>query len=70
MDEIAYRKAASSSPSSPITTAASLSNSLAEGINAGIRLIQHRAHGYARLDNFTEMIYLCHGGIPACLPTT
>lgn len=46
-----------------------LSNSLAEGINAGIRLIQRRAHGYANLDNLIEMIYLCHGGIPTPLPT-
>jgi len=40
-----------------------LSNSLVEGINAGIRLIQRRAHGYANLDNLIEMIYLCHGGV-------
>ena len=46
-----------------------LSNSLTEGLNAGIRLIQHRAHGYASLDNLTKMIYLCHGGIPTPLPT-
>jgi transposase len=45
-----------------------LSNSLTEGINAGIRLIQRRAHGYANLDNLIEMIYLCHGGVPARLP--
>ncbi|MCU7731218.1 ISL3 family transposase, partial [Actinoplanes sp. KI2] len=31
-----------------------LSNSLIEGINAGIRLIQRRAHGYADLDNLIE----------------
>jgi transposase len=46
-----------------------LSNSLLEGINAGIRLIQRRAHGYADLDNLTEMIYLCHGGITTPSPT-
>jgi transposase len=47
-----------------------LSNSLLESINAGIRLIQRRAHGYADLDNLIEMIYLGHGGIPTPLPTT
>lgn len=46
-----------------------LSNSLTEGLNAGIRLIQRRAHGYASLDNLIEMIYLCHGGISTPLPT-
>jgi transposase len=46
-----------------------LSNSLTEGLNAGIRLIQRRAHGYANLNNLTTMIYLCHGGIPTPLPT-
>jgi len=46
-----------------------LSNSLTEGLNAGIRLIQRRAHGYASLDNLIEMIYLCHGGVPTPLPT-
>jgi transposase len=46
-----------------------LSNSLIEGINAGIRLIQRRAHGYADLDNLIEMIHLCHGGITTPLPT-
>ncbi|NMO57753.1 ISL3 family transposase [Actinoplanes sp. TBRC 11911] len=46
-----------------------LSNSLVEGINAGIRLIQRRAHGYADLDNLIEMIHLCHGGISTELPT-
>ena len=45
-----------------------LSNSLTEGINAGIRLIQRRAHGYTNLDNLIEMIYLCHGGVPTRLP--
>jgi transposase len=45
-----------------------LSNSLAEALNAGIRRIQTRAHGYADLTNLTEMIYLCHGGIPTALP--
>lgn len=46
-----------------------LSNSLTEGINAGIRLIQRRAHGYANLNHLTDMIYLCHGGVPTRLPT-
>jgi len=46
-----------------------LSNSLTEGLNAGIRLIQRRAHGYTNLDNLIEMIYLCHGGVPTRLPT-
>ncbi len=46
-----------------------LSNSRIEGINAGIRLIQRRANGYASLDNLIEMIHLCHGGIPTRLPT-
>jgi transposase len=45
-----------------------LSNSLTEGLNAGIRLIQRRAHGYANLNNLTAMIYLCHGGVPTPLP--
>jgi transposase len=45
-----------------------LSNSLTEGLNAGIRLIQRRAHGYANLHNLIEMIYLSHGGIPLRLP--
>jgi len=46
-----------------------LSNSRIEGINAGIRLIQRRANGYASLDNLIEMIHLCHGGVPTLLPT-
>jgi len=46
-----------------------LSNSLTEGLNAGIRLIQRRAHGYADLPNLIEMIYLCHGGVSTPLPT-
>ncbi|GAA2536322.1 ISL3 family transposase [Winogradskya humida] len=46
-----------------------LSNSLTEGLNAGIRRIQNRAHGYADLTNLTEMIWLCHGGIPTKPPT-
>lgn len=46
-----------------------LSNSLLEGINAGIRLIQRRAHGYASLDNLIEMIHFCHGGVATPLPT-
>lgn len=46
-----------------------LSNSLLESINAGIRLIQRRAHGYATLDNLIEMIHLCHGGTRTALPT-
>jgi transposase len=41
------------------------SNSRLEGLNAGIRLIQRRAHGYANLDNLIDMIYVCHGPIPA-----
>jgi transposase len=45
-----------------------LSNSLIEGISAGIRLIQRRANGYASLDNLIEMIHLCHG-VPARLPS-
>jgi transposase len=46
-----------------------LSNSLLESINSGIRLIQRRAHGYASLNNLTEMIHYCHGGVPTKLPT-
>ncbi|MEU4245239.1 ISL3 family transposase [Actinoplanes sp. NPDC026619] len=46
-----------------------LSNSLLEAVNAGIRLIQRRAHGYASLDNLIEMIHLCHGGLSTELPT-
>lgn len=45
-----------------------LSNSLVEGLNAGIRLIQRRAHGYTNLNNLIDMIYLCHGPIPAHPP--
>jgi transposase len=45
-----------------------LSNSRIEGINAGIRLIQRRANGYASLDNLIEMIHLCHGGAATRLP--
>ncbi len=44
-----------------------LSNSRIEGINAGTRLIQRRANGYASLDNLIEMIHLCHGGVPTPL---
>jgi transposase len=43
-----------------------ISNSLLECVNAGIRLIQRRAHGYA---NLITMIYLCHGGVPTRLPS-
>ena len=46
-----------------------LSNSQLEGINAGIRLIQRRAHGYADLNNLIEMIHFCHGGIVTPAPT-
>lgn len=46
-----------------------LSNSLVEGLNAGIRLIQRRAHGYASLNNLISMIYLCHGGITTRTPS-
>jgi transposase len=46
-----------------------LSNSLTEGINAGIRLLQRQANGYAKLDNLITMIYLRHGGTPLRLPT-
>ncbi|BCY09306.1 ISL3 family transposase [Actinoplanes sp. L3-i22] len=46
-----------------------LSNSLLEAINAGIRRIQARAHGYADLDNLIEMIHFCHGGVATPLPT-
>jgi transposase len=45
-----------------------LSNSLTEGLNAGIRLIQRRAHGYANLNNLNEMIYLCHSRVPTPSP--
>jgi transposase len=46
-----------------------LSNSLVEGINAGIRVIQRRAYGYANLENLITMIYLCRGGTPLTPPT-
>ncbi len=46
-----------------------LSNSLVEGLNAGIRLIQRRAHGYANLNNLIDMIFLCHGAVPTEKPT-
>jgi hypothetical protein len=46
-----------------------LSNSLLEGVNASIRLIRRRAHGYANLANLIEMIHLGHGGIITKLPT-
>jgi transposase len=45
-------------------------NSRVEGVNAGVRLIQRRANGYACLDKLIGMIRRCHGGAlsdyPAC----
>lgn len=46
-----------------------LSNSILEGVNAGVRLLQRRAHGYRHLDNLIEMIHYCHGGITTQPPT-
>jgi transposase len=46
-----------------------LSNSVLEGVNAGVRLLQRRAHGYRRLDNLIEMVHYCYGGITPQLPT-
>ncbi|MEV6495460.1 transposase [Actinoplanes sp. NPDC051633] len=44
-------------------------NSRLEGINAKIRLIQRRGHGYRDLDALSAMIYLCLGGVTITLPT-
>ena len=46
-----------------------LSNSLLEGINSKIRVIQRRAHGQHTAESLTSMIYLCPGGITITLPT-
>lgn len=46
-----------------------LSNSRLEGINAKIRLIQHRGYGHRNLDHLTAAIYLCLGGVTINPPT-
>jgi transposase len=46
-----------------------LSNSLLEGINAKIRLIQRSDYGFRNVDALTAAIYLCLGAIPLNLPT-
>ena len=46
-----------------------LSNSRLEGINARIRLIQRRGHGYHSVDALAAVIHLCLGGIVVQLPT-
>lgn len=46
-----------------------LSNSLLEGINAKIRVIQRRGYGHPNPESLAAMIYLCLGGIAITLPT-
>lgn len=46
-----------------------LSNSLLEGINAKIRVIQRRGYGHPAPESLTSMIYLCLSGITVKLPT-
>lgn len=46
-----------------------ISNALAEGINAKIRLINARGYGHHSADTLTSMIYLCLGGLQVKLPT-
>ncbi|AXK74726.1 ISL3 family transposase [Mycolicibacterium neoaurum] len=46
-----------------------LSNALAEGINAKIRLINARGYGHHSAETLTSMIYLCLGGLHIKLPT-
>ncbi len=46
-----------------------LSNARLEGINAKIRLIQRRGHGYHSVESLAAAIYLCLGGITVQLPT-
>lgn len=45
-----------------------LSNALAEGINAKIRLINARGYGHHSAETLTSMIYLCLGGLQVKLP--
>lgn len=47
-----------------------ISNSLVEGINAKIRLINNRGYGHHSAEALTAMIYLCCGRIEPKLPTT
>jgi transposase len=46
-----------------------LSNSRLEGINAKIRVIQHRGYGYHSAESLIAMTYLCLGGVSVELPT-
>jgi transposase len=46
-----------------------LSNSRLEGVNAKIRLIQHRGYGHRNLDSLIASIYLSLGGITINPPT-
>jgi transposase len=46
-----------------------LSNSLIEGMNAKIRLINARGYGHHSAQTLTSMIYLCLGGLHPQLPT-
>jgi transposase len=47
-----------------------LTNAVAEGLNRIIRMVKNRASGFATLDAFADMIYLCVGDldIPAQIP--
>jgi transposase len=45
-----------------------ISNALAEGINAKIRLINARGYGHHSAQALTSMIYLCLGGLQVKLP--
>ena len=46
-----------------------LSNARLEGINARVRVIQRRGHGYKDVESLIAMIHLCLGGITLELPT-
>ena len=46
-----------------------LSNARLEGINARVRIIQRRGHGYKDVESLIAMIHLCLGGITLELPT-
>jgi len=46
-----------------------ISNTLIEGINAKIRLINARGYGHHSAQTLASMIYLCLGGLQVTLPT-
>jgi len=45
-----------------------LSNGRLEGLNSKIRLLSHRAYGFASADALIATIYLCCSGIQISLP--